>query len=817
MMLFETGMGVAEYVHVHSEDDLRRIYAKFQEKRNNTGWSCTAALHQYSTEYSTTDAEHHADVAACMAEPNSSTKEPKPTYEQLEAKIVLLEGWLAERRKEVDRLYQEGRSPRGVIEMLQQELRDERGNVASLQRRLWDDGTYIRKLKKEIAEHREKAVPTFGAPIAGMTFPFTIDTPHRDTVELTVTGVDITDGVHRVHMTADIRLPEAQPQEVPSPVGEVRDVPGVVTQLSLDLDVKTTNPDAPPFVDFHTYTASKMFGVSFKEVTADMRNEAKTASFRDAFRNELDVPTATDPTPPHDKGFLVYDDATTAVDPGAPAEDTASSFEYRRITRVFSVGSDLPVWEAPTPTTGFTPPAVGAYTLSVDAKGNTVGRSQDHSNLLAYEQAGAMPDNAPKPTASAADTTEPAKAAAPLTDGLGGKQHPGLEADDECPNCGTGTLEDQEDRLACRGECGQFFAKRPSTTPSTTLTFGGVTIGVDGDMLFLTDMWKAAGSNLSKTPAEWRRQDGTKAFIEYLETMGQAHSLVKTTEGRNGGTWAHWQLGMAYAKYLSPKFHAWCNSVVRAHMLGRVPPAAPSSVEPKSTMDWHKYSMEMHKQAIEVHQQHMEREKEWYATTHLLEVKNSKTVALLKAENDGLAEVVTAQYNELTEYKDFLDGGDTGVSTVALNMGYNEQFLFSLMREHGLIVSGRTAGWSYALQTDPYKEYIDKGWFVVRPNLPYRWKHPFTGKWGVKQSSTTLITNLGWFNLHKMYGEHGTHWNKSKPTHLFPISPCNRKVTAEELDNYRRKLWAMWTKEALTQGMHYADIPPYPTQKDEDE
>lgn len=735
MMLFETGMGVAEYVHVPSEDDLRRIYAKFQEKR---GWSCTAALHQYSTEFSATDAEHHADVAACMAEPHSSTKEPKPTYEQLEAKIVLLEGWLAERRKEVDRLYQEGRSPRGVIEMLQQELRAERGNVASLQRRLWDDGTYIRKLKKEIAEHREKVVPTFGAPIAGMTFPFTIDTPHRDIVELTVTGVDITDGVHRVHMTADIRLPEAQPQEVPSPVGEVRDVPGVVTQLSLDLDVKTTNP-------------------------------------------------------------------------GAPAEDTASSFEYRRITRVFSIGSYLPVWEAPTPS-GFTPPAVGS---------NTAGRSRDHSNLLAYEQAGALADNAPKPTASAADTNESAKAAASLTDGLGGKQHPGLEADDECPNCGTGTLEDQEDRLACRGECGQFFAKRPSTTPPTTLTFGGVTIGVDGDMLFLTDMWKAAGSDDSKKPNDWRSQAATKPFVEFIEetiaSNGGNECFRVVRGGTNPGTWAHWQIGMAYAKYLSPKFHAWCNSVVRAHMLGRVPPAAPSSVEPKSTMDWHKYSMEMHKQAIEVHQQHMEREKEWYATTHLLEVKNSKTVALLKAENDGLAEVVTAQYNELTEYKDFLDGGDTGVSTVALNMGYNEQFLFSLMREHGLIVSGRTAGWSYALQTDPYKEYIDKGWFVVRPNLPYRWKHPFTGKWGVKQSSTTLITNLGWFNLHKMYGEHGTHWNKSKPTHLFPISPCNRKVTAEELDNYRRKLWAMWTKEALTQGMHYADIPPYPTQKEEDE
>ena len=237
------------------------------------------------------------------------------TRDELVVRVRTLGGMLKQRVKEVDRLYQEGRNPRGVIEMLQQELHAERGNVASLQRRLWDDGVYIRKLKKEIVELGEKAAPTFGDPIAGMTFPFAIDTPHRDTVELTVTRVDIINGRHRAHIVADVQLPETQPQEVPSPVGEptfveVRDVPGVVTQLSLDLvtpptdsvaantsvdkeellkhvDVKTTNPDAPPFVDLHTYTASKMFGVSFKEVTSGMRNEAKTASFRDAFRNNF--------------------------------------------------------------------------------------------------------------------------------------------------------------------------------------------------------------------------------------------------------------------------------------------------------------------------------------------------------------------------------------------------------------------------------------------------------------------------------------------------------------------------------------------------
>lgn len=702
MVIFAKGeeLDNPQYVHLHNEDDARRMYARFEEKHKANGWHCTAAVHYYSTEYTATAEEHHADVDACLAEPNSSAAEPKPTYEQLEAKIERMDAMQREHRLEKERAISESMNPDSVRELLELKkvlkklVAERRAQITSLKHRLIDQLHKYRRLRTAA---RKAVVPhVSGEPVMGMTFPFTLDTAHRDTVELTVTGVDIVDGKHRVHMTADIRLPEAQPQQVPSPVVEptfveVRDVPGVVTQLSLDLVAPPPAVEPPP------------------------------------------VPS--------------------------------SSAEHRSVTRVFSIGSHLPVWEAPTPS-GFTPPAVGAYTPSLDEKGNTVGRSQDHSNLLAYEQAGAS------------------------------------------------AVADEEDAY--------FAAALKEAAKATTLTFGGVTIGVDGDMLFLTDMWKAAGSDDSKKPARWRALPGAQEFIEFIEesVIGKSdnESFRTVRGGADQGTWAHWQLGMAYAKYLSPSFHAWCNSVVRAHMLGRVAPATPASfVEPKATMDWHKYSMEMHKQAMEVHQQHMEREKEWYATTHLLEVKNSKTIALLKAENDGQAEVITAQYNELTEYKDFFAGGDSGVSTVALNMGYNEQFFFSLMREHGLIVSGRTAGWSYGLQTDPYKEYIDKGWFVVRPNLPHRRRHPFTGKMEVKQSSTTLITNLGWLNLYRMYGEHGTHWHRGQPAHLFPISPCNRRITAEELDNYRRKLWAMWTKEALAQGMRYADIPPYPTQKDEDE
>ena len=36
---------------------------------------------------------------------------------------------------------------------------------------------------------------------------------------------------------------------------------------------------------------------------------------------------------------------------------------------------------------------------------------------------------------------------------------------------------------------------------------------------------------------------------------------------------AHWQIGIAYAKYLSPEFHVWCNTVVRDRMEGKLVPA----------------------------------------------------------------------------------------------------------------------------------------------------------------------------------------------------------------------------------------------------
>jgi hypothetical protein len=106
------------------------------------------------------------------------------------------------------------------------------------------------------------------------------------------------------------------------------------------------------------------------------------------------------------------------------------------------------------------------------------------------------------------------------------------------------------------------------------LYFKNQAIRDDGDFLCLTDMWRAGGADANKRPAQWLRLPGTLEFAEYLRDsiVGNSHNTLSRAEsGQQGATWAHWQLAMAYAKYLSPEFHAWCNEVVRAVMQGRHP------------------------------------------------------------------------------------------------------------------------------------------------------------------------------------------------------------------------------------------------------
>jgi len=91
-----------------------------------------------------------------------------------------------------------------------------------------------------------------------------------------------------------------------------------------------------------------------------------------------------------------------------------------------------------------------------------------------------------------------------------------------------------------------------------------VRFGANG-FINLTDMWLAAGEPSGKhDPRTWKRFSGSE-FIEFIAKKLNVlpEHIYQTKRGRGGGTWAHWQIALAYAKYLSPEFHAWANEVVK--------------------------------------------------------------------------------------------------------------------------------------------------------------------------------------------------------------------------------------------------------------
>ena len=127
------------------------------------------------------------------------------------------------------------------------------------------------------------------------------------------------------------------------------------------------------------------------------------------------------------------------------------------------------------------------------------------------------------------------------------------------------------------------------TTPTLqgdgSLAYAGTVIRKRGPMLNLTDMWRAADSPANRRPAQWLALDETAQFRAYLNSrLAEAElrpgsnivqddicaappdGLTLAVRGTGGGTWAHWQLAIAYARYLSPAFHLWCNDVLRTVM-----------------------------------------------------------------------------------------------------------------------------------------------------------------------------------------------------------------------------------------------------------
>jgi hypothetical protein len=108
------------------------------------------------------------------------------------------------------------------------------------------------------------------------------------------------------------------------------------------------------------------------------------------------------------------------------------------------------------------------------------------------------------------------------------------------------------------------------TTANEPIVIGHNVIRRDKEGRFsLTDLWAAAGREAKRTPSDWLQRDVAKEWVEYVAgtrppKMGVALKTIKN--GANPGTWADYQIAMAYAKWLSPAFHAEVNEVYRRFM-----------------------------------------------------------------------------------------------------------------------------------------------------------------------------------------------------------------------------------------------------------
>ncbi|KAA6348670.1 hypothetical protein EZS27_003903 [termite gut metagenome] len=88
-------------------------------------------------------------------------------------------------------------------------------------------------------------------------------------------------------------------------------------------------------------------------------------------------------------------------------------------------------------------------------------------------------------------------------------------------------------------------------------------INVEKGMISLTDLWKAAGSNPQQTPAKWQETESAKGFLLAVSRLLNIakNDVLKSKQGKGGGTYAHKQVALEYAQYLDPQLGVLVNEV----------------------------------------------------------------------------------------------------------------------------------------------------------------------------------------------------------------------------------------------------------------
>lgn len=97
------------------------------------------------------------------------------------------------------------------------------------------------------------------------------------------------------------------------------------------------------------------------------------------------------------------------------------------------------------------------------------------------------------------------------------------------------------------------------------------------EVTFNEDGWFNAtvvAEKFGKRVADWLENRETKQYMDavarLLNVPDLAH-LIRARRGRNGGTWLHPKLAVAYGRWISPDFAAWCDFQIDAILHGKHP------------------------------------------------------------------------------------------------------------------------------------------------------------------------------------------------------------------------------------------------------
>jgi len=96
---------------------------------------------------------------------------------------------------------------------------------------------------------------------------------------------------------------------------------------------------------------------------------------------------------------------------------------------------------------------------------------------------------------------------------------------------------------------------------------------VEENMISLNSVYEMVDASKNQSPYEWSRLPSTIKLIKSMAKDNTGKSrIIKSKRGKGGGTLAHWQLALTYAKYLSPELHIAVNDVFKERLEEYVDP-----------------------------------------------------------------------------------------------------------------------------------------------------------------------------------------------------------------------------------------------------